>query len=122
MKALSVRQPWAWGLIHGPKRIENRTWRTEYRGLLLIHAGVSRAELGRCLELPGCPDPRDLAFGALIGIVRLIDCVPLDEVLGQPFAEGPWCWITAEPQAIEPYPYRGALSLFQVPWPTALRV
>lgn len=26
MKALSIRQPWAWLVVHGPKRIENRSW------------------------------------------------------------------------------------------------
>ena len=39
MKALSVRQPWAWAIVAGWKPIENRTWATDYRGPLLIHAG-----------------------------------------------------------------------------------
>jgi hypothetical protein len=38
MKALSVRQPWAWLLVHGPKDIENRNWYTNYRGWVMIHA------------------------------------------------------------------------------------
>ena len=42
MKALTVLQPWAWALIHGPKRIENRSWATYYRGPLVIHAGKSK--------------------------------------------------------------------------------
>jgi ASCH domain len=36
---LTVRQPWAWAIIHGGKDVENRSWRTKYRGPLLIHAG-----------------------------------------------------------------------------------
>ena len=35
---LSIRQPWAWLVAHGWKNIENRTWQTNYRGRLLIHA------------------------------------------------------------------------------------
>jgi len=38
MKALSIRQPWAWLLVEGFKDIENRTWKTNYRGSFLIHA------------------------------------------------------------------------------------
>jgi len=32
MKALSIRQPYAWLIIHGYKDIENRTWGTRVRG------------------------------------------------------------------------------------------
>jgi hypothetical protein len=39
MKALSIRQPWAYLIITGDKDIENRTWATAYRGPVLIHAG-----------------------------------------------------------------------------------
>jgi hypothetical protein len=37
MRALTVRQPWAWAIFHG-KPVENRSWATKYRGDLLIHA------------------------------------------------------------------------------------
>ncbi len=39
MRALTIRQPWAWAITCGLKRVENRTWSTNYRGPLLIHAG-----------------------------------------------------------------------------------
>lgn len=49
--ALSVRQPWAWALIHAGKNIENRIWRRPnpamtQRGVVAIHAssGMTRAE------------------------------------------------------------------------------
>lgn len=38
MKALTLTQPWASFVAHGAKRIETRSWRTNYRGLLAIHA------------------------------------------------------------------------------------
>lgn len=38
MKAISIRQPWAWLIVNGFKDIENRSWDTKYRGLVLIHA------------------------------------------------------------------------------------
>ena len=110
MKALTVQQPWAWGLIYGPKRIENRTWDTRYRGPLLIHAGKSKSRLG---DDEGAFDlPSQLDFGAIIGIVDLVDCVPFDAVRDEPFAEGPWCWVTANPQIIRPIACKGALGLW----------
>ena len=36
---LSVRQPWAWLLCENLKDVENRNWKTNYRGTLYIHAG-----------------------------------------------------------------------------------
>lgn len=46
MKALSIRQPWAWAIVNAGKRVENRTWETRYRGPILIHAakGVTKRE------------------------------------------------------------------------------
>ena len=53
MKALSIRQPWAWAILHAGKRIENRERKDgrmpsmcSHRGPLLIHAaaGLTRAE------------------------------------------------------------------------------
>ena len=44
MKAISIKQPWASLIAHGIKDIENRTWRTNYRGRVLIHAGASKKE------------------------------------------------------------------------------
>ena len=37
-KVLSVKQPYATFICAGIKDIENRTWKTDYRGKLLIHA------------------------------------------------------------------------------------
>ena len=90
MKVLSVRQPWAWALIHGGKDIENRDWKTNYRGPLAIHAGqkfdMNRADwLNYSLGAYGEPyhsmargynAQPDHVLGAIIGVVNLIDCLP----------------------------------------------
>ncbi len=39
MRALTILQPWAEMIARGVKRVENRTWRTKYRGEIAIHAG-----------------------------------------------------------------------------------
>ena len=46
MKAITVKQPWAWAIAHGQKDIENRTWGTGYRGPIAIHAGARWDEDG----------------------------------------------------------------------------
>jgi hypothetical protein len=38
MKALTIKNPWALLIAAGVKNIENRTWRTKFRGRILIHA------------------------------------------------------------------------------------
>ena len=67
MKALSIRQPWAWLIIKGHKDIENRSWPTAFRGRVLVHAakGMTTSEYvdadffvcGGGIKLPR---PRDL--------------------------------------------------------------
>ena len=54
MKALSIRQPWAWLIVCGHKPLENRSWPTPYRGPLLIHAakGMARVEYEERLNMP----------------------------------------------------------------------
>lgn len=54
MKAISIRQPWAWLIVNGFKDIENRSWDTKYRGLVLIHASthkVTQAEYAAAVEV-----------------------------------------------------------------------
>ncbi|AZK46411.1 ASCH domain-containing protein [Paenibacillus lentus] len=39
MKAITIHQPWATLIALGEKRFETRTWDTNYRGPIAIHAG-----------------------------------------------------------------------------------
>ncbi len=106
MKALTVRQPWADAIARGLKRIENRTWRTDYRGQLLIHAGLSEE------DVPGRLRGR-LALGSIIALVHLDDCLPLEETPDDEHAEGPWCWLLSDPiPLVEPVPCAGRLGLW----------
>jgi hypothetical protein len=91
MKALSVRQPWAWANVHGLKTVENRWRPTRHRGPLVIHASRSLRYLGQ--DYAGLLPPDQLDFGALVGVVEVVGCVPRADVHGDPFALGPWCWL-----------------------------
>jgi hypothetical protein len=75
-KAISIKQPWAWAIIEGLKRVENRSWPTNYRGPLLIHAGLNEDHLGwLALDRMGIEFPDEVERGGIIGMVDLIDCV-----------------------------------------------
>ena len=115
MKALSLKQPWAWAVVNGYKHVENRTRRTNFRGPLLIHA--SRVvdpygfqflwELGLHRKLPD-----DLATGALVGSVELVDC--LKESNSQWAFKGHWHWMLARPREYRtPIECRGSLGIFE---------
>jgi hypothetical protein len=118
MKALSVCQPWAWAIVRGLKTVENRYRPTSYRGPLVIHASRSRRYLGEDYAdlLPGLPPWEKLEYGALIGVVEVVGCVPLTEVERDPFAVGPWCWLLARARQIRPIPWTGRVSFFDVPY------
>lgn len=46
MKAISLWQPWAWAVLCLGKDVENRVWRTNHRGPLILHAAQRRAGVG----------------------------------------------------------------------------
>jgi hypothetical protein len=74
MKALSIRQPWAELILQGRKTIELRTWKTSYRGLLVIHAGyILEEEACRPFGL----DPANIVHSALVGTVQVVDIIAL---------------------------------------------
>lgn len=115
-RCLTIYPHWAWAIIHGRKRIENRTWRTDYRGRLWIHSGRRRTPEASDLDLlPDLPAPDSLVTGAIIGHVSLVDVVPLHEVSGRPFASGPWCWVLESPTPVDPIPCSGQVSLWTPP-------
>ena len=115
MKVITIRQPFAWAVFHG-KAVENRSWATVHRGLLLIHAGRSRASLGARLPRRLRPRSADLHFGALVGVCQLVDCVPYSEALADDlFAAGPWCWLLEDARAFpDPVPCSGRRGLWDV--------
>lgn len=76
-RVLSVQQPWAWLICYGPKPVENRTWRTHYRGNLLIHASlaIDLEAVAALRNYPGVRLPIEYVTGAIVGRAHLVDCV-----------------------------------------------
>ena len=110
-----MQQPWAWALVSGEKAIENRSWRTEYRGPIIVQAGATKAVMNRFAQA-GDPTPPSgaLVFGALIGVVDLVDVVSLSmELEADPWAWGPYCWRVANPRIfLKPIEAKGKLKLY----------
>lgn len=88
MKTLSIKQPWASLIAHGVKDIENRTWKTNFRGRIYIHASGSivneidfttqqTAELfENGIWHPDSGFTSELNItSAIIGEVDIVDCV-----------------------------------------------
>ncbi|MEE6295167.1 ASCH domain-containing protein [Georgenia wangjunii] len=136
MRALTVRQPWAWAIIHGGKDVENRSRNLAgaYRGPVAIHAGLAPFEKdndgSRAHKAAyGSEVPTALVFGALIGVVDLVGvhespdegCMGLDPFdrarLCSPWAQQDvWHLVLANPRPLpEPVPYRGRLGLWTLP-------
>jgi hypothetical protein len=80
-RAISLRQPWASLIVYGLKTVEIRTWQTDYRGPLLIHASKTVDE-DAMLRFKIQDPPK----GCLIGTVELIDVEPITKPKWHEFA------------------------------------
>lgn len=111
IKALSIMQPWAWLIVAGHKDVENRTWWTNYRGPVLIHAGkkADGDAMPPNWQWPHITPPEAFEFGGIIGRAEIIDCAR--DSLSEWF-HGPYGFVLDN---IEPLPFRpcrGALGFF----------
>jgi hypothetical protein len=151
MKALTLWQPWAWALLkqleyisprQPMKRIETRSWKTNYQGPLAIHAAKFKlvdhevyqqieSQLDRRGENVASTQmsyleraiPAEM-FGAVLGVVTLADCVPIESLYGTMYdtplerACGDWSpgrygWIFTDPVAFsKPVPETGRQGLW----------
>jgi hypothetical protein len=123
MKAISIRQPWAYAACVGAKDVENKTKRTAYRGPLVIHASAQKSDLNDVARGIGKQNvPTQLFnFGAAIGIVDLVDVVEMHRGLeNNPRAIGPICWIFANARMFsQPINMKGELGIFTISGPDA---
>ena len=119
MKALSVRQPWAWLIINAGKDVENRTWHTKIRGRFLVHAaqGVTRQEYADAAAFADLecgvkiPPFNELQRGGIIGSVELVDSVDTSD---SPWYMGQKAFVLRDPQPLAFVPIKGRLQFFEV--------
>ena len=119
MKALSIRQPWASMIILGHKPVDNRNWKTSYRGPLYIHASqiwdIKGAEW-IITHFPHLKFDVDVSKkgprGGIIGSVNMVACVPS---CYSPWFTGKWGFLFSKPKLMNFRPYPGNLKFFDVP-------
>jgi hypothetical protein len=132
-KALSIAQPWASAVAFAGKDIENRTWRSHYRGPLAIHASakvfkdylawrcrvvrggekrpifdwINRGRRQFGLEPEG---PDNITSSHIIAIAMFVDVIGKSS---SPWFVGEWGWVLKGVVPIEPIPRVGALGLWE---------
>ena len=122
MKALTIKQPYASLIVNGYKKIEFRTWKTNYRGKILIHAGLSS-------DSKAIENFKDYNLeyikGAIIGEANIIDCILIDEEFDKKLKEenymvygkdhvGMYAWILSDIVKYEKVVYKlGKLGLWE---------
>jgi hypothetical protein len=114
MKALSIRQPWAWLIITGHKDVENRSWTTTYRGPLLIHAARRPDDVMTDIKnrYGVSIDRTSLQFSGIIGRVELVDVVKRSN---SKWFLGPFGFVFRNPVALPFAPIGGRQKLFDLP-------
>lgn len=116
MKALSVRQPWAWLIVNGHKDVENRSWPTNHRGPVIIHAAKrpdpNIENIRRYVEAErGIGIPRCLDFGGIVGMAVVTACVIEHD---SPWFSGPYAFVFEHARPLTYVPCPGRLGLFDI--------
>ena len=110
MKVLSIKQPWASLIVRGLKDIENRAWKTKFRGRFLIHASKKEDKAAMAIFTgSGLVNPDDLIHGAIIGSVELVDCVTESP---SEWFQGPYGFVLKNPRNEEIVFIKGRLGFF----------
>lgn len=135
--AISVRQPWAFAIIHLDKDIENRDWWRAFRGPVAIHASSSVGTKADYLEAKndvsgiladdvlGIPaieadnrllkwqeaqdNPALLTRGGIIGTADIVACVDQSE---STWFFGKYGFVLKNAQPVDFIPVKGALGFF----------
>lgn len=122
LPCLSIQQPWAWAFFHAGKDYENRTWKTNFRGIFLIHAGKTFDKDGEdfLIEECDCDDvllgdiPSKYEMGGIVGIAQITDCV---EKSDSKWLFGPYGFKVENTMELPFYPCKGRLNFWQQSYP-----
>lgn len=125
MKAYTVYQPYAFATVAGIKHYETRPRRTSIRGRVAVHAAKGKPRFVTLAVDMALPETMKLHFGAVIGTVEIVDCVPVEEIadtltereraLGD-YSPGRFAWVLRNPVMFsKPIPARGQQGWWN--WP-----
>lgn len=126
MKVLSIKEPYATLIASGNKLIETRSWKTNYRGELFIHASgtkLAKEYLTNQYVLNTIKD-LDMNFGNIICKVNLVDCIYMDQKFIDYIKQNPneyylglyelgrYAWIFEGVELIAPIKAKGKLNIW----------
>jgi len=113
---LAIRQPYAWLVVNGIKDVENRSRRTNYRGLVLIHASLSGSllfadSLSELSDRAGVAFPDSFRTGGVVGVAEIVGC---ERRHGSEWKDpSSWGWLLANARPLPFRPCKGALGFFR---------
>lgn len=129
MKAISLIEPYATLIKNNQKKIETRSWKTTYRGELLIHASKAKTpkEWQNNKELMNLLDAPISSYGQIICKCKLVDCIKMTkeyidkikvekpiEYLCEIYKEGRYAWVLEDIKPITPSFYaKGNLNIWE---------
>ena len=123
MKVLSLKEPYASLIKEKKKLIETRSFKTNYRGELYIHASINKSKKdNNLLELV---ENLDLNCGYIICKCNLVDCIYMTEeyinnmkknnyqeyICGE-YKVGRYAWILEDVEEIQPIRAKGNLNIW----------
>ncbi len=127
MKVLSLTEPYATLIKSGKKKIETRSWKTNYRGKLYIHSSSTKIpkECRNNIDLMLLVDMDKLNYGNIICSCELVDCIEMTdefiqeikknktEYISGVYAEGRYAWILEDIRILdEPIRAKGHLGIW----------
>ena len=118
MKVLSIKEPYATLIKDNIKHIETRSWKTNYRGELYIHASLAKSKKEILLN------PK-LNYGYVICSCKLVDCVYMNDdfikkIRNTPeydmgiYQVGRYAWILEDIKPIEKIKAKGKLNIWEL--------
>ena len=130
MKVLTLKEPFATLIKNKVKYIETRSWKTNYRGEIYIHAGLSKISK-EVKERPGLSNlynESELNYGYIICKCNLVDCVYMTEefikktkeenlnnFIAGHYEVGRYAWILDNIEVIKPIEAKGQLGIWNYP-------
>ena len=134
MRAITIWQPYASLVEIGLKQYETRSWKTNYRGPLLIHSGKrpmdwilkhsAKETVRTAAEIFGADKLRKLPVGCAICVVDLVDCIEItpEVIAAQNESEinvgnwklGNFAWKLENPRSVERVELIGKQGLWSV--------
>ncbi len=128
MKVLSIKEPFASLVALGIKKIETRSWKTNYRGEIYIHASLTKSVVKdktrekKLLDL--LPKNYEFKQGYIICRAYLKDCIYMDdefiknikkdetEYLCGRYEIGRYAWVLSNIEIIKEIPAKGKLGIW----------